>query len=811
MPSDPERTTAKPAIRLVTAPNQRLTGSETIGVEALANANGTLVGGIDRVRFHFEGNTLDVVEDTPETFFRKDGSAYSVRGYWANLGRVPGRTGKAHLYIEAIPADATMQSRVIGPFLYSFADSPFDYDIEVAPTPAEITGQRYKTIEAAINWLKAQTPDAARIRITETGTYLYKENATAHTFDNWLLIEAAQGVTATFARSAYIGDADSRFFARSGNVAFRNLTFDMRYVASLQGNSGTVFWADRCTFTSTDPDGSYAKWRGQQRVNGFILEGAAYITDCTIDKLSNPLGAGTALARGNMVEDGYADVGGDVQCMTGNIVSNWNSAPWLIGENAFTITYNGAEATARISAPIAQDDTRVFTASWGSNTDTLTVGRREADWRADDTGFDGATDNAYWPRDIVDWVNGTGTYAGIGLADQDAGWSATLLDDTICAFYVNVSRDDPEFLGGANGNASALDASVKGGAQTFVCNFDIHADGYQQRLGGIDENVIITGEQWAIAGQLLFLSGAGNDTLDYIVTNNIFQFILEEAEYVQPNSQLAQEPKNHLVIAHNTWINQRLLLRYDLDLELDGYCRIANNVMEDLVASGGATIETGVAADNHVYGTSLGPLGATNTSNGGDASSLFADAENGDFTPAGALLTSGRPPVLGRDSAGEVRKAIDTVGAIGSGALEVTEYAPPPLQTEWDFGDFVADTVGTGQAEIVSDTVGRALRIDGANVGALVLQLPAGTFRVRCTLAEWSGNGAASLRFKTGTLEGSSPNIISDSGSVNYFAAGAVDTTFTFAAPANLLLTPNTNGRSCELTKGADPVVEKIA
>jgi len=792
-PSDPTRTTAKTAVRLVTVPNQRMVITHQVFVSAFAINDGALDGGIDRVRFHLEGNTLEVTEPTLRTFTRADDSEYLAFGYSANIGRASSANGKAHLYVEAIPADATMQSRVIGPFLYSFGDALFDHDVEVAATPDEITGQRYKTLEAAINWLKAQTPDAARIRITEGGTYLVEENSTNHTFDNWLMIEGAAGVTATLARSSYVGDAANRFFIRSGNVAFRNLTFDMRYITGIHSVPNTPFWADRCTFTNTDPDQEYAKWRGALRANAFLFETPTYFTDCEIEYLPNVFGTEAELCRGNIARDGYADLAGDAKAMLGNVVRGWDSSAWLLGEDAFSVTYDGVEATATLSAPIAQGNTRVLTAEWGANSATLTVGRTEDDW-------DGTTGNAYWPSDVVDWINDT-------LAAQDAGWSATLLDDTLAAYYINIDRDDPEFSGGANGNASALEVSVKDVTKTIKCNFDIHADGYQDRVGGLSENVIIAGEDWQIAGQLFF-SSSTTPAHDYAVINNVFRFLDTEAEYLSPESQLADDAKSHVILAHNSWIDQRLLLRWDDDLTLDAYCLIANNVAEDIVDVGTSTAPEGVIVGNHLYSGS--PANAANTSTGGDADSLFEDAANGDFTPAGALLTSGKAPVLNRDLGGNVRKAIEVMGAIGSGELTVTEYTPPVPQTEWNFDDFTLEEFGTGSGEIVSESLARTQRTSNGNETRLTLALYAGTYRIRCTLAEWTGNGAAQLRLRE--PDGATQiDITIDSGAINYFQAGAVDTTWTFAEASTLILRQTTNGRSAELTKGADPVVEKIS
>lgn len=667
-PSDPTRTTAKPACRLVTVPNQRFTDTLEVGVMAFAKNDGTLIGGIDRVRFHFEGRTVDVTAPSLRSFTRFDGSTYQVFGYWAILKRPTGETGDARLYVEAIAADATMQRRVLGPFTYGLEATLHDYQIEVAATPAEVPGSRYKTFLAAINYLKGVSAKAPKITCTETGTYLMTDSGTQYDFPNWLTITKADGVTCTLGRASYAGDAASRFNIFAGNVCFRGLTFDMRYVSSIQSVGNDGYWVDRCTITNSDPDGSYSKWRGQFRPIGYIFEshasGTAYLTDNNITKLPNALGADTALARGNLVTDGCADCAGDAQCMTGNVIRNWDSSAWLLGENAFTVSYTGTEATATLSAPIAQGATRVLTATFGANTRTLTIGRNEVDWRASDSGFSPPTSNAFWPRDVVNWINGTGPYAGIGLKDLDAGWSATLLDDTICAFFVNLDRTDPEFSGGANGNASAMSVNVKGVTKTIKCTFDIHADGYQQRFGNTNQSVIIYGESWEVAGQLLFLSANDQDDLDYAVINNEFKFLFTAAEYIEPESNLGRRPKRNVIVAHNSWSNQRLRIRWDSGVTLDGYCLIANNVFEELTDVGTSSAPAGAIVNNHIYAGSALAGGQSGTTIGGDATTLFADiTTDADFTPAGALLTNLAAPVVARDAAGVLRPALAPKGA----------------------------------------------------------------------------------------------------------------------------------------------------
>jgi hypothetical protein len=143
--------------------------------------------------------------------------------------------------------------------------------------------------------------------------------------------------------------------------------------------------------------------------------------------------------------------------------------------------------------------------------------------------------------------------------------------------------------------------------------------------------------------------------------------------------------------------------------------------------------------------------------------------------------------------------------------LSVTDYVAPAPATEWNMEDFEIATTGAGQAEILSDSVARAQRTDAGNRASLVLALDAGTYRIRGTTSAWTGFGNIQFRLGTGT-HNITTNLTTVSGD-NAFGPlkPNIDETFTFAAPANLILYVTTNNNAFTFTKGADPVVEKIS
>ncbi|PEQ10474.1 hypothetical protein B2G71_22210 [Novosphingobium sp. PC22D] len=100
------------------------------------------------------------------------------------------------------------------------------------------------------------------------------------------------------------------------------------------------------------------------------------------------------------------------------------------------------------------------------------------------------------------------------------------------------------------------------------------------------------------------------------------------------------ETHSHVVVAHNSLANQGLSLRTDYAGGIfEPYCLVANNALRYVVWTGTASSAVAIK-DNHIYAGESAPTYASGTSAGGSAESLFVDPANGDFTPAGALLTN---------------------------------------------------------------------------------------------------------------------------------------------------------------------------
>jgi hypothetical protein len=649
-PTDPTRTTAKPAVRLITPPDQRFTDTLVVGVMAFANNGGTLIGGLDKVRFHFEGRTVDVEAPTLYTFNDANGTGRAYFGYWVTLKR-ESTNGEAQLYVEAIPADATMQSRVIGPYSFHLAATLYDEELTVTPSESEVAGSNYQTVGDAIERHRSNSNNATLITITETLT----EDPSAWTSgldyagDSYCTITATAPVT--FAKASYTGDVAGQIRNRIERLHFKgsNITFDMKNVRALWSETGVdgEHWLDGVTFTNSA--GRSHLWRSGPRPLAFTVRGNPYFTECDLSELPDVVGS-CSLARGCTGTNLYRDFTSDGRCLVYNTIDSLDATTdWLKDVAALEVTYTGAEATATLALAGANDgSSRTFTAAWGANSDTFVVGNTEARYNtATDGAYDATTDGeGYFVQDVADWLNSL------------TGWSATVVDDTRRASAL--SRPGAKGIGFA-----AQD--VKNTTLELVTCFDLHGDFYQHfSLAG---NAIIAFNQGTgHRGQNLFLGSNSTAPQDFILVNNAFANVVSEVGYAkasEASSQVLRQNVSHVVWAHNSMPNQKFNFRFDNSLGTDGYTLFANNAHPEVIVSG-TSDENLTIADNAIDAGETAPSEATGTIIGGNYTSKFADSVNGDFTPAGALLTNLKAPVVARDINGNTRAASDAVGAVAS-------------------------------------------------------------------------------------------------------------------------------------------------
>lgn len=656
LPSDPARTTAKPAVRLLVPPRQRFTNSLVVGVAAFANNGGTLIDGIDRVRFHFEGNVVDVLAPTIRRFNDANGNAVTYFGYWVQLRRPADKAGEARLYVEAIPTDATMQRRVLGPFSFFPATTLYDREYTVNPD-LPTTATNFPTFDAAIAAIKTASPVPANPRITfkKAMTNVAMSPGTS-TFNaqSYITVEADFPVTfgnATMNTTASV-DSVNIFRPRAGPLWIKggNITLDFARADNAFAETGHQWVLDGVKITNSF--GPAALWRGGSNNNLIRLLGNPYFLECAINNVRGPC-VGASLARGCVLSNVSSDIFTDSRCVVGNRVQRHNDTALNNDDAALSVVYTGTAATATVARSGGVDpNTAIYTFKWGASSATFECGKLA-------TYYAGTAGQGYTFSQLVNWINTT-------LATLAPGWSATLND-------TQGRRASAGSLAGLKGQPFG-DSNCKTTPRQIVANFDLHGDWYQQLFTGLDENVVAFNNVGVdMQVQNIFLSSTAG-TRDMVFVNNAFGEDPVGSDYFNDTVVISQIGRagtaniiSHVVVAHNSMPNQGLTFRNDGTVfsTFDSYCLVANNVLRLLTEASSAAGRGpgGMIRNNHIHAGQTPLPEATGTSTGGDKNSLFVSFTTGNFTPQAVLLANPKAPVA------DLGNSLNRSAARAAGAL----------------------------------------------------------------------------------------------------------------------------------------------
>lgn len=636
VPVDPVRTTAKPAMRLLVPPDQYFASGMIVGVIAGANDNGSLrqTMGLAGLVVHYEGSTVTVTEPTYRTYRDANGVKRTCFGWWAQLVH-DGRTGDANVYFEAIPRDPAMQRRVLGPYRFYPAAQEFDWSVTVEPTQTLIAGSRYPSVGQALAYLASVGANNPLITIRGGGTIdIGQGPSTTYQGKGYCTIVADQPTV--IAKASLTTDAAAIIRTRYDGMRFRgsNITIDARWISNIyqENASGRQHWLDGVTVINSA--GRDAAWRNAPRKLSQFVRNAAWLTECTTDGLPN-VANGASLVRGCTFRNGYHDIVSDAACVVHTRSSDWDASFWLAEVPAMNVTYSGAETTATLELTGANEAaSRTFTARWGPNSASFTIGTSEAQQ---------ASGN-YLVSHVAAWLNGL-----------DVGFSATVLDDTRRAAACSIA--------GAKGGSFTAQ-NVKDATLQIVTMFDVHGDWHQQNIGQIAENCVLANNlATGLVAQDVFLTATGG-ARDFLVFNNAFENKKLTGAYnnfTAISSQLAFA-KSHVVVAHNSFASQAMALRGDQSFVPDAWCLIANNSFRDISWTGAQT-NVSVVRDNHLQAGALGSAIGTGTFGGGTQEQVFRNSANGDFTARSALFATRRAPVVAFDRSGAVRPALDVAGS----------------------------------------------------------------------------------------------------------------------------------------------------
>ncbi len=648
VPSDPVRTTAKPACRLLVPPDQFFTDELIVGVAAAANNQSSMRErlGLSHVTFHLEGNTQEVSQPSYREFPDANGNPVSYLGWWATIKKPASKTGAMELYVEAVPSDTTMQSRVTGPHRFHAADVLHDLELEIAPLQPAITGQRYPTMRDAMLFIRSQAAANPRVTITQDDASLasWTNIYPFYTPDGYVTIEAS--VPVTFRKSGLATDAtittNQRIVAGIDGLWFKgsNITFDFEYLSEISNHAIKDNVFDGVTMTNGSALGRDNPWRKGPRPIAFQLRGKPWCLELNASELPNVCYEASLVRGGTFTRLGQ-DIFPECRCIVGTYVSDHNDQAFNDEQAAFNVTYSGGEAVATLAREGAVDPASVdYVLTLGSAQHRFNVGNSVGHYA-------GTSGDGYTMQDVVNWLNGfTGVTA---ILDSDKwrasagtlptlraqGFPATDIKDTVLQIYTA---------------------------------FDRHGDWFQQRIASVSENIIAY-DNIAInlQTQNLFIASTA-DARDFLFFNNAFWNDPQASPYFDHEivtSQLGNtgSAHSHVVIAHCTNANQGLLIRTDISgFEMDSYCLIANNTCIRLDFAGAVDADPSIKG-NHVHsGENIAGLDGTS---GGDELSLFTDAAAGDFAPQGSLAANLNSAVVALDLNRSLRVNNTAAGAVG--------------------------------------------------------------------------------------------------------------------------------------------------
>lgn len=700
-PADPTRTTAKPALHLLTPP-RRFTGTLDVGALAMANDGGTLIDtlGVEKVIFHYEGTSVEVTEPRWHTIPTERG-AKTYYGWWARLS--PAEVGNADLYIEAVPRDDTMQNRVIGPFFFDPVDQLYTHSVTVAPSAAEVAGSNYHTVDDAIayvNGFGAASPNPL-ITIAEAGLYdITRSTGTLMTGARGYLNITASVPGVSLGKATYVDDSDAKL--ENGRYKLHlfgpNLTVDMRRVTEVTGtttDTGLNHWIDGIGLTTSGPDGKNTLIRGNVPARSTCVRSFPWATEVAFTDVRNP-SRSFKLVRGCSYERISADVANETQCFVFSTVEEHGNKPENIEIDAFTVAYSGAEATATLAFPGGLHSSGgggLFTLTLGANVHTFDVGQsgnNEAYFLGTATYRGVSEAGGYWHQDVVDWLNSFDGVTATRQIVQERSASFSTLPGTVGVGWSAVNIKD----------TTLQVASV----------INTHGDFYQHNAGQIENIIIGFNYGHDLEAQIFFLSPSDVNgpaaERDILVIGNAMSQATESSTYFDPTVGGSQFGRgdglaaSHVVVAHNTMPNQGWAIRtvgVANGFTADAYCMFKNNIARRFVYDGASLPLANLTVDGLlIHAGELAPPGATNVIRAGDATTLVVDFAGGDYRPAGPALTAGFVPVIPTDL---TRTAFPATAALGAYAAEATAFALPALSATPE-ADLLAafDAVADGQS-----------------------------------------------------------------------------------------------------------------
>lgn len=645
VPADSTRTTAKPFMRELTPHREVFTSTNavTCGVMALAN------GGVSKVVFHCEGKTFDVTTMTKRAYVDAAGVARSMWGYFMafDFAAFPGN-GDIDIYYEAVPTDATMQRRVMGPYRYIRDTVLYDIDVTVDPSTAVVTNVNFHTLALAHANLATRLHKHGRIRVKggtgagAGGAHLWTQPG-LYTTPGWLTIEPMDATPVEIKNGSF---ADFR--PRHSSTRFRNIKLD---VFDMWGSEYTEWWLDTCEVYSSG---------GKNALNkGFIRAGTdwikqsstmnwtdkkAFVTDCYIHDKED--GARNAyLVRNTRIKDVSYDVLSAAGLCHGVEIDDVDPTFWYT--ETPLVTFQGPAG-----ATVEKSSGGVFTFKVsGTTTGTITTPTATVA---------GGTAPYRMPSEFKTQFDSLAM----------SGWTMTVLNNTTYAMlYANLT--DPS---GALDTKGAMAATSCSSALTLVAAPRSHTDVSQQRPSSegtavwIENRAVVNVRAYKmVETQALYLlddftASAGGRDMFFV---NIGAH--HDTPGVTPFSQL-YSPTQHVCLWHCAIADQEFSLRgSDQGTKAyapDSYSQIYGSLFYSSSWTGTAAATAQIDSNHFVTGSA--PTRQTNSTTGSTSNTLLPNRATGDFTPAGALLSGLVARKVPFDALGNDRPASTVRGPVAA-------------------------------------------------------------------------------------------------------------------------------------------------
>jgi len=635
-PSDPSRITAKPALRLIEPPHQHFTDTLTVGAIAMANNEGTLIEGVSAVRFYFESDTpVEVASPTFRTLTREDGSTYECLGYWVDLKKSAGVEGVARLFIEATPADSTMQNRVIGPFLYYPVATLHDFTATVG------AAGDYADFNAAKEAARNSGAANPLIELLDDGDYPLAQGGPAFIPTGYLTVRPSEGVSARFTLGA---GNEAVWNQNIGRLWLEEIAIDLDTIAAIktQGDAGQVL--KRCRAERT---GGRQLWFKNTPPDSYFVEGPAYLLECYTDGVYE-IGDANALMRGTINQRGFGDITSSCPATLYNTFDDWDwldIAPTDLGR--MTIAYSGSGSSVTLSRSFQNlgpqtDRYRVFTLK----VDNATVLTFEA-WQFWDRYDEPVTGDGGSPAK----VRGYEVQHFVDAINALPNFNATLLNNDVAARALN--------LQGSDDNADFGDTEIISGAGSYdvIADLDLHAGAISGNSG--ENRIHLFDEITDFNDSLLWNYSQNPGYNDIVIAGCV---IGQGGDPVVGSNNLIADAYSHVVFIHNSVRGQNVFLgKSNGTTTWDSYCLFSNNASPTLGDNSNTNQVQG--ANNHLEQATIVSSNFSGTLVSGSTATWFPNADSGDFAPAGELLASPKPPVMVYDKDGTTRANPSPVGA----------------------------------------------------------------------------------------------------------------------------------------------------